>query len=486
VFDSQKNLKRFCLLFGGAVACLVIYTIIRRCTYPYELEWYEGTFLVHALQFVEGKHLYSPPSAHFIPWLYTPLFPMISSVLLQILGISIPVMRIVPILASLGTAVVLFFIVKNMTEDNFAAVISSFLFISTYKACDFYFDIARVDPLNLFWLAMGLFFIKTKPNYKGMIFGGFCLALSYASKQSATIFIGALCLSLLFEDVKKMLVFLLSSVGTVFLLMTYLTYSTNGWAQYYILRVVSDGYAINPSFILKNWVPDLGVLMPGLSFFLLCFLSLVFTSRNWKKKLFAPETAIIIACLTASFLMRNKWGGVRNVLMPLSFAGCLAGGIVLGRCGKGWFKNLLYCFVVLQFFMGVFNPKYQIPTADDVRAGNEFIAHLQSVKGEVLMPYQTFYPYMAGKNYNMHAEPLRDITRIDKKVFPKDLSDNISKKKYSEIIVPYLGEGYVSEPELFNMIRKYYHKNRSVFKDDTNFYTKTGLFVRPEFIFIPK
>jgi len=488
-YSFQEKYKKALISLGCVVSFIVLYTIARRFFYPYELEWYEGTFLVHALHYLEGKELYAPPSASFVPFLYTPLFPMLSAVFMKLFGVSIPVMRAVPVLSTLGTSLVLFFLVKHITRNRFAAIISGLLFISTYKACDFYFDIARVDPLNLFCLAMGLFVIKTRRSYVGVFLGGIFLALSYFSKQSSMIFIGALCLSFLYEDRKKLLVFAAASLGSVFVVMSYLTYTSGGWAKYYITDVISSTYRINTAFVFKNWMPDLTVLLPALSMFLLCFVSLIFTDKKWKDRLFAPETAVIAACVTASFLMRNKWGGVRNVLMPLSFAGCLAGGLVLGKCEEqpAWLRNTLYCFVAVQFLLGVFNPKYQIPTKDDVLAGEQFIESIRRVKGKILMPYQTYYPYMAGKEYNLHAEPLRDITRIDKKNFPKDLFVNISQHKYEKIIVAYLGEGFLSDPILFRLIRKYYYESGRVFPEgDERFYTKTGMFVRPELVFLPK
>ncbi len=489
--EIQGKLRKLSVVLGCCVLFIVTYTILKRYSYPYDLEWYEGTFLTHALRFLEGKQLYSPPSADFVPFLYTPLFPMISSVFMRFFGVSIPVMRSVSIMASLGTAVVLFLTIKGMTKNNFAAFMSSLLFVSTYKACDFYFDVARVDPLNLFWLALGVFFIKTKPTNRGMVYAGLCLALSYASKQSSTIFVVAIILALAFQSPKRMAVFAAVSFGSISLFMYYLTYTSDGWAKYYIAETVGKGYAINPAFILINWIPDLTVLLPGISFFLLCFLSLYLTGRDWKKNVFSTEFAVIAACITASFLMRNKWGGVRNVLMPLSYAGCLAGGIVLGRAEKSsrhvWFRGVLYAFLSFQFVVAAFNPEYQVPTKGDTVVADGFIKYLRGVKGSVLMPHQPYLPYMAGKKYNLDVEPLRDITRIDKNNFPKDLYSNISQKKYSQVIVSYLGEGYVSDPIFFKLLREYYYNSGRIFpKDDERFYTKTGFYARPEFIFLPK
>ena len=54
---------------------LLVEAIAGRVAYPYDLEWMEGGMLHHALRIRLGLGIYVPPSADFIPYLYTPLYP---------------------------------------------------------------------------------------------------------------------------------------------------------------------------------------------------------------------------------------------------------------------------------------------------------------------------------------------------------------------------------------------------------------------------
>ena len=57
--------------------------VVSRFPYPFGLEWMEGGILAHALRIAEGQPTYAAPSVDFIPFLYTPLYPMVEEDPLQ-------------------------------------------------------------------------------------------------------------------------------------------------------------------------------------------------------------------------------------------------------------------------------------------------------------------------------------------------------------------------------------------------------------------
>src|SRR5215831_5931129 len=67
---------------------LLVYAVARRVAYPYDLEWMEGGMLNHALRLADGRGIYVPPSVHFVPYLYTPLYPAVLAALGHIAGLS--------------------------------------------------------------------------------------------------------------------------------------------------------------------------------------------------------------------------------------------------------------------------------------------------------------------------------------------------------------------------------------------------------------
>ena len=60
----------------------------RRLAYPYDLEWMEGTMLLHAQRLREGQPLYAPPSLAFVAFAYPPLQPALVALASAVFGLD--------------------------------------------------------------------------------------------------------------------------------------------------------------------------------------------------------------------------------------------------------------------------------------------------------------------------------------------------------------------------------------------------------------
>src|SRR5439155_14413345 len=78
------------LLFLVSAAALVnlAFAIGRRLVYPYDLEWMEGGMLCHALRVVQREPIYAEPSARFVSFAYTPLYPILLGLLAPVAGVG--------------------------------------------------------------------------------------------------------------------------------------------------------------------------------------------------------------------------------------------------------------------------------------------------------------------------------------------------------------------------------------------------------------
>ncbi|HEY6173826.1 MAG TPA: hypothetical protein VIX73_05245, partial [Kofleriaceae bacterium] len=83
---------------------LLVEAIAGRVAYPYDLEWMEGGLLHHALRIRLGLGIYVPPSADFIPYLYTPLYPTLLALFGGPFGVSYTLGRIMSIVGLVGIA----------------------------------------------------------------------------------------------------------------------------------------------------------------------------------------------------------------------------------------------------------------------------------------------------------------------------------------------------------------------------------------------
>jgi hypothetical protein len=93
------------LALAGYFTLILLYVFIRRFSYPYDLEWMEGGMIAHALRLVEHRPIYAAPSVDFIPYLYTPGYPIVLFVLSKLFGLGYALARAVSILAFLGAVV---------------------------------------------------------------------------------------------------------------------------------------------------------------------------------------------------------------------------------------------------------------------------------------------------------------------------------------------------------------------------------------------
>ena len=90
-----RALAALCVLFVlGFLALAAL-----RVTYPFELEWQEGGMLDHVLRVLAGQPLYVEPSLEFIAFPYTPLYFHVSALACKVLGVGLPALRVVSILA---------------------------------------------------------------------------------------------------------------------------------------------------------------------------------------------------------------------------------------------------------------------------------------------------------------------------------------------------------------------------------------------------
>ena len=86
-----------CLSLLWLVALVVVFAL--RIGFPLELEWMEGGSLQHALRLQRGESVYGPPSEEFVPFLYTPLYPMVLAILGYVFPLDYALGRVVSVLA---------------------------------------------------------------------------------------------------------------------------------------------------------------------------------------------------------------------------------------------------------------------------------------------------------------------------------------------------------------------------------------------------
>jgi hypothetical protein len=143
-------------------ACIAIGVL--RLAYPFELEWIEGAVLDTVYRVLAGQSVYPRPSLEFIALNYTPLYYHVGAWAARLIGPGFMALRLVSLLATLGTFVVLFECVRRVTANKLAGVLAVCLYAATYRLSGTWFDVARADSLYLLLLLLALAVLHFDPR----------------------------------------------------------------------------------------------------------------------------------------------------------------------------------------------------------------------------------------------------------------------------------------------------------------------------------
>ncbi|HEX7839161.1 MAG TPA: hypothetical protein VF469_16905, partial [Kofleriaceae bacterium] len=181
---------------------LLAQAIAGRVGYPYDLEWMEGGMLHHALRIELGQGIYVPPSADFIPFLYTPLYPTMLALFGSPFGISYALGRTVSIVGLVGIAVTSIASVAGARPRSLGATLAGAalalgLFAASYPFVEGWYDLVRADTFFLFMVTAGLaglpHWARSDDGVVGhgkVAAGAAVMALAFFCKQTGILYVG--------------------------------------------------------------------------------------------------------------------------------------------------------------------------------------------------------------------------------------------------------------------------------------------------------
>ena len=168
-----------------APIAVYLYVALHRIGYPYELEWLEGGAVEIVNRVAHGHGIYVAPSLHYVAYPYPPLYFWVSALLAKGIGVGFVAPRLVSFVASLGSLVVLWDVVRRDTGDALAGLVTAGIFAATYVVGGAYFDLARVDSLFVFLLLASIAVARRVRSWRGGVAVGGLVFLSFFTKQTA-------------------------------------------------------------------------------------------------------------------------------------------------------------------------------------------------------------------------------------------------------------------------------------------------------------
>jgi hypothetical protein len=422
---------------------LLFSAVLRRLTYPYDLEWMEGGLLNHAARIADGAGIYVQPSLDFIPFLYTPLYPGLLALLEPVTGISYTVGRTISLLSILAIIGFVFLALVprvDRRERPAAAaggVVAIGYFAATYPWVDGWYDLVRGDTLFLAMVIGGLVALhawaRADEGWRGQarIAGAAAiLGLSFFCKQTGVLFVAAGGAMVLVLSWRRLPIYV-AVTGAIGLGGTWLlNRMTGGWFWTYAFEV-HQTHDCHPGRFKDGFTQILGKfpLMTGTIVLGLIAVAAVAIGRRRLVRSSAPllvwTWCFLVALVVGAVGIATQWSH-RNAYIPAMLTGAMAAGAAIPAicasvdafAGDGPRRRLigpivgmviLFALVFDLALLERWSPGNYVPTDRDRAAGDALIEEIRSIDGEVFIPFHPWYARLAGKRVYTHRMGVLDM-----------------------------------------------------------------------------
>jgi hypothetical protein len=488
--DTRTDrLLRWALL-AGATAFVACYLAVAfaRFRYPYQLEWLEGGVLQHVARVVHGQPLYGPPSLTFTPYIYTPLYYVVSAGASWVLGLHLSTLRLVSIGASIVSLVAVYRLVWLETRDRWAGLVAAGVLAATFRISGAWFDLARVDSLFLALLLVGLLLVRRSTTVRVAVLAGLVLAAAFFAKQAALV-PSLVVLPFLWRRDRRLAVGYAAALGGTLVVTTLvLDRVTGGWFTQYTLRL-PEQHALMRNEYTAFWTQDL--LRPLGAALLVGAVGLLAYRRGDAGRFWIPVTA---GLLFAGYSARLHSGGYDNVLLPAYASVALAVGLgvhALTRLDRVRMPRVAARVVLLGLLVMLaglaYNPFRQLPSASAASAGDHLVADLARLPGPVYLPSQSWLLERAHPGSPTTAQSaavddiLRGHIRGSNRTLARALRTAVAERRFGSIVV--------DSPAVFSYLPKstkhYYCKVASLPRHD-RVWPVTGTRTAPAQVWMPR
>ncbi len=475
----QRIFKTLLMVVGSLFIGAVLVVAVSRLGYPYELEWMEGGTLQTVQRLSAGLPIYVSPSLDFVPFIYTPLYFYLGAGLSKVLGEGFLPLRLLSLLASLGSLGLIFYLVYSRIQSRFWGFIGAALFAACFEIGGGWLDLARVDALYLFFLLLAVSLWEFRQDRIGHLLSGLVFVLAFLTKQSALVVLFPLIVWILVTErgFRRWLMPAVASGGIVLSILVFNAF-TAGWFNYYIFKLPSAHEVAWP-LVVEFWRFDMLAHLPFALLALFMLLLPADSQTEQKEKWWWLSLAV--AFVGASFFSRLHDGGWNNVLLP---AHAMLAVILASSLGKLFrnagpsFRLVIYGVCFLQFSLLIFDPGDHLPTEADLKAGDQLLARLHAAGDDVWIPHHGWMVAVTGKS-SAHSMAIEDVLRggdldIATKL-DQEIRGAIARGRWQLIVLDNLC--YSEE------LAGHYSQVESAVADSMAFWPVTGARERPELVF---
>lgn len=464
-----------------------------RIAYPYDLDFIEDSMLMQAWREAQAQPVYAPPSAEFVPHVYMPLYTWLGGLLFDVTGPGFAPLRLLSFAATIATALMLYYIAWRECGRRWAALACAGLWLGGYGTVDGWYELARVDTLFIALSLAGLMLgIARRDSTRGLVASAIVLALASFTKQTGVVFAAALAIYLWAAIGRRVWIFVAAYALPVVSAFVALNALTDGWFLYYTFHVASSN-PIEVERVVDYLRYQIFGSMAGLAVMALGAVALALRRLRLAALRERPWLLVLAAAFAISGMGRASVGGAVNNLIPVYALLCLSPALLLheweaisnrfSRPASRWARSLAAFLIVIQFVLGAYNPSRFIPTAEMRRSGDQLIARLASIDGEVFVMLHPYYALLAGKQPSAQIALVWHTRDRGAAPLPDDLVQRLESRYYAAIVSD--DSLFESDSPLARLLDANYVRSESLDAAESP-PTMTGMFARPVAIYVPR
>lgn len=486
---KKLDIKKFSNILGFSISLvpliLFLFIIWNRLSLPFVFEWGEGAGVNQINRILTGAQLYIQPTLEFAPLVYTPFYYYLSAGFSTIIGNVLLSARIISIISTIGSVVLIGLFVHRETGNALLGWISGTLYLACFELSDGFYDLARVDSLYVLIILIAFSVILRAKSRTRYIAFGLILAVGFFIKQSFLIVFLPLQIYLLVKDWKISWAMIAAEIAGLVIPLFLINHITDSWFFYYIFELPKEhGYSLVSA--VNFWIGDtlrpLGILFVFSIVFLMAYklsieqkLILAKASLADEKKFTPRDSEIrwwiyvlfVAGAAGTAWITRSSNGGGANNGMVIYAALTLSFGLGAGLMLKTkWVKENPWHYALIMLIIGVqfiglfYNPFNFLPTEDEIRSNEYIRSRIQDNNLQVLIPYRSHLSGELDQSPQIHIVNLFELTGYFKGEIQPDgyalvdqIRVNICQQAYELIIldqpVPWFDEqleySYVKE-----------------------------------------
>ena len=366
---------------------LAIFLWLNHLTFPLNLEVMEGTVLQHFRRALEFKPIYPAPTPDYVPLAYNPLFYVLSIPFGWAFGATLPVLRGVALLGTLGSMAVIYLATRDLTANRWWAALAVGLFAAGYRAMDVYLDTAHSDSWLLFSALLGTYIISRNRSVGWNLAGIAALIAAFWFKQHGALFVAGAVLYLTWrEGLRRSLPYwVAAAIGGPGLYIVAGPAMFGSHFHYYTWEVPRQWSQLDlrmirrlASLIIKSYV----VLAAAGG------MLVIWDTLRRRDQVGIWHFQFVVGCLSGVMGAMDP-GSSQNVFIPMGVLFIILGVAALAQFGRFAFVNhyrLQYVAVFLAFALFLYNPMPVVTSAEAKAAYSELLHLLNKLDGPVYAP----------------------------------------------------------------------------------------------------